>query len=193
MLNLNQPRSTIATSSLSRMADPGESFAVVGGEGFVGSALMSALQSAYPSSPIASFGLTQRTFTPGYRFFRTDITSASSVSASLAASGATTVFHTASPFYSAPRALCESVNIGGTRTLIEACLQAGVKKLVFTSSVTVVHGGRELCNVDERLPRPESDRDHYAWTKAEAEKLVLDANGKEDLKTCSLRLAGIIG
>lgn len=32
-----------------------------------------------------------------------------------------------------------------------------------------------------------------ASSQAEAERLVLDANGKQGLKTCSLRLAGIIG
>lgn len=152
------------------MADAGESFAIIGGEGFVGAAIIHALRTAYPSVPIASFGLTQRTFTPEHRFFRTDITSPQAIAASLAASGANTVFHTASPHHDADLALCEKVNIGGTKAVIEGCWEAGVKKLVFTSTVTVVHEGQELINIDERLPRTESRHDPYVLTKVSGYK-----------------------
>ena len=53
----------------------------------------------------------------------------------------------------------------GTQAVIEACTAAGVRKLVFTSSVTVVFDGTDLIDVDERLPVTESLEDHYVATK----------------------------
>jgi sterol-4alpha-carboxylate 3-dehydrogenase (decarboxylating) len=193
-----------------------ESFAVIGGEGFLGAALVSALIDKHSSSNVASFGLTQRRFSPSeYRFFRTDITSFSSLLDSLKQSGATTVFHTASPHANATSDVWEKVNIEGTKLVIQACREAGVKKLVFTSSMTVVYEeGVALKNVDERSPIIDTEgAPTYAGTKvrhssffprprtrtkppllqAEAEKMVLEANGKDGLLTCSLRLAGIVG
>ncbi|GAA5889861.1 hypothetical protein JCM6882_004344 [Rhodosporidiobolus microsporus] len=173
-----------------------ESFAVIGGEGFLGAALISALHERHPTTHVASFGLTQRHFAPeGYRFFRTDITSLSSLTDSLRASRATTVFHTASPHAMASAEVWEKVNVEGTKLVVQACKEAGVKKLVFTSSMTVVYEeGVPLMNVDERIPMIETEGEAtYAGTKAKAEKIVLDANGQEGLLTCALRLGGIIG
>ncbi|KAL8278088.1 hypothetical protein RQP46_009548 [Phenoliferia psychrophenolica] len=75
-----------------------ESFCVLGGEGFVGQAIIQGLLASHPPQRVSSLGLTQRTFSPSnYRFFRTDVTSKSDILASLRLSGATTVFHTVSP------------------------------------------------------------------------------------------------
>lgn len=41
----------------------------------------------------------------------------------------------------------------------------GVRKLVFTSSAGTVYDGRDLINVDERMPFPEKALDHYNLTK----------------------------
>lgn len=147
------------------MASPTESFAVIGGEGFVGQALVQGLLKRYPNNHVASFGLTQRTFTPGYRFHRTDITSAESLAASLKASGATTVFHTASPHANATTEVCEAVNIRGTEAVVKACKEAGVTKLIFTSTCTLVFEGKALINVDERMPVTKKKDVPYVWTK----------------------------
>lgn len=155
------------------MADEGESFAVIGGEGFVGQALVQGLISAYPDHAVASFGLTQRTFTPGYRFYRTDITSLDSIRRALKDSGATTVFHTASPHGNADEDLCRRVNVQGTRAVVKACQEAGVKKLVFTSTCTIVFEGQSLINIDERLPATSKLDVPYVWTKARAVRSIL--------------------
>ncbi|BGP44064.1 erg26, C-3 sterol dehydrogenase [Rhodotorula kratochvilovae] len=173
-----------------------ESYAVIGGEGFVGGALVSALLASHGPARVASFGLTQRRFDEGYRFFRTDITSPASVLAALQGSGATTVFHTASPHARATPEVWREVNVGGTEAVVKACREAGVRKLVFTSSMTVVYEeGVALKNVDERMPRIETEEKEatYAGTKAKAEEIVLAANGQDGLLTCALRLGGIIG
>ncbi|GAA5945915.1 hypothetical protein JCM3775_004442 [Rhodotorula graminis] len=177
---------------------PPESYAVIGGEGFVGGALVSALLGLHGPSRVASLGPTQRRHSPStYRFFHTDITSPSSIARALRDSGATTVFHTASPHAQATSAVWRAVNVDGTRCVVEACRAApGVTKLVLTSSMTVVYErGVALRNVDERMPGIEGDEEvaTYAGTKAKAEQLVLEANGKDGLLTCALRLGGIIG
>ncbi|GAA5978517.1 hypothetical protein JCM5350_003128 [Sporobolomyces pararoseus] len=175
-----------------------EVFAVIGGEGFLGAALVSELLERYSPTQVASLGLTQRRFEPdNYRFFRTDITSPKSMLKALELSGATTVFHTASPHANATAEVWQKVNVEGTQVVVDACKRAGVRKLVFTSSATVVFEDEALKNVDERVPtvnlEGERGEPTYVSTKAKAEKIVLDANGQGGLLTCSLRLSGIIG
>jgi len=87
----------------------------------------------------------------------------------------------------------QKVNVEGTKTVISVCLAHGVKKLVYTSSAGLVFDGEDLIDADERLPPPEKPMDAYNATKAIAEQLVIEANGKEGLKTVSLRPSGIFG
>jgi len=79
------------------------------------------------------------------------------------------------------------INVEGTRHVIDACREHGVKKLIFTSSPSVVFVACDLENVDETIPYPESYLCHYPKTKAEAERLVIEANRIEGLSTVSLR------
>lgn len=164
-----------APSPRTRRASQPESFAVIGGEGFLGAALVSALLERSPAACVASFGLTQRRFdTPSgepYRFFRTDITSYDSILGALRDSGATTVFHTASPHAKSTPEMWKKVNVQGTDAVVRACREAGVRKLVFTSSMTVVHEmGVSYKNCDERLPVIETEEAvaTYAGTKVRA-------------------------
>lgn len=89
--------------------------------------------------------------------------------------------------------LFRKVNVEGTRAIIAAAVETGVRKLVFTSSAGVVFNGKDIIDVDERMPFPEVHMDAYNQTKAEAEVLVLEANGKGGLLTVALRPAGIFG
>lgn len=84
------------------------------------------------------------------------------------------------------------VNVGGTRNVIAACQRHNVPRLVFTSSSSVVFEGRDLINVDEQAPYATRPMDYYSETKAEAERLVLEANSRR-LKTCALRPASVFG
>jgi len=79
-----------------------------------------------------------------------------------------------------------ATNVTGTHNVIAACLKHGIKKLVYTSTPSVVHGGKDLIGADESAPYPESFEAAYPETKAIAEKAVLAANGA-DLATVSLR------
>jgi 2-alkyl-3-oxoalkanoate reductase len=79
-----------------------------------------------------------------------------------------------------------AANVTGTRNVIEACRGNGVTKLVHTSSTSVIFRGRDLKNANEDAPVPRKHSSHYASTKAQAERLVLEANSPH-LATIVLR------
>lgn len=106
----------------------------------------------------------------------------------------TCIIHTASPPHGiSDPSLYYKVNVDGTRAVIDAAVECGVPKLVFTSSAGVVFNGGDIIGVDERLPYPDEPMDAYNDSKAKAEALVLEANGKGGLLTVALRPAGIFG
>ncbi|MCR9096480.1 MAG: NAD-dependent epimerase/dehydratase family protein [bacterium] len=90
------------------------------------------------------------------------------------------------------REALEAVNVGGTRTVIGACREAGVAGLVYTSSMDVVCGTEPLSGVDERHPYPARFTNEYSRTKAVAEQEVLAADDAT-LRTCALRPCGLFG
>jgi nucleoside-diphosphate-sugar epimerase len=67
-------------------------------------------------------------------------------------------------------------NIEGTRTVVEACRRAGVRRLVHVSSPSVAHGGAALVGVGAGPADPERARGHYSRSKAVAEGAVLAAD-----------------
>ncbi len=77
-------------------------------------------------------------------------------------------------------------NVVGTTNVVEACKQLGIRRLVYTSSPSVVFDGNDMENANESVPYSDHYETHYPKTKAIAEKLVLAANGPQ-LATVSLR------
>ena len=64
--------------------------------------------------------------------------------------------------------------------MVTACLEHGVQRLVYTSSIEAVIGGKPMIDADETAPyvNPgEAWKGPYGETKAAAEKTVLKANG----------------
>uniref|UniRef100_A0A2P2KXS5 Reticulon-like protein n=1 Tax=Rhizophora mucronata TaxID=61149 RepID=A0A2P2KXS5_RHIMU len=109
--------------------------------------------------------------------------------------GAEVVFHMAAPDSSINNhQLHYSVNVLGTKNVIDACVELKVKRLIYTSSASVVFDGKHgICNGDESLPYPTKPLDSYTATKAEGEAEIIKANGTKGLLTCSLRPSGIFG
>jgi nucleoside-diphosphate-sugar epimerase len=105
-----------------------------------------------------------------------------------ACQGIDTVFHTAAVagIWGPWRHFYET-NVLGTQYVLEACLKAGIRRLIFTSSPSVTFAGRDQCGVDESAPYPRRWLAHYPHTKALAEQLVLKANSPPTLLTCALR------
>jgi dihydroflavonol-4-reductase len=95
-----------------------------------------------------------------------------------AVEGVACVYHLASRIsFQAPAAEMRAVNVEGTRRLMEACRQAGVRRVVHMSSIAA--GGPAVRESSGALrPRTEADppaplADPYGQTKWEQEKLVL--------------------
>jgi nucleoside-diphosphate-sugar epimerase len=80
----------------------------------------------------------------------------------------------------------ERLNVQGTRNVIDACREAGVRRLVHVGTEAALMAGQPLVNVDEEaLLRPDSPA-LYSSSKAKAEQLVRAANG-DGLETVVVR------
>jgi nucleoside-diphosphate-sugar epimerase len=80
----------------------------------------------------------------------------------------------------------ERLNVRGTQHVIDACRDAGVRRLVHVGTEAALMAGQPLVNVDEEAPlRPDSVA-LYPSSKAKAEQLVRDANG-DRLETVVVR------
>lgn len=77
-------------------------------------------------------------------------------------------------------------NVLGTHAVLAGCRAHGVRRLVFTSTPSVVYSGRDLAGADESLPLTVRCPAAYPLTKAIAEREVLAANSGE-LRTIALR------
>ena len=107
--------------------------------------------------------------------------------------GVECVFHTAAHVKMwGPREAFVRGNVVATDAVIAAARAAGVGRLVFTSSPSVVAADHDLRGVDESQPYPSVYRALYPETKAAAERAVLAAHGGE-LGTIALRPHLIFG
>ncbi len=71
----------------------------------------------------------------------------------------------------------ERANIHGTQSVVDACRQVGVARLVHVSSPSVAHGGDSLVGASAGPADPVSARSPYARSKARAEQIALGADG----------------
>lgn len=85
-----------------------------------------------------------------------------------------------------PRQEFFRVNVGGTRNVLAACHEAGVSRLIYTSSPSVVYNGGDLRNADESAPLCLQAPCAYPTSKAAAELEVLSAHEK-NFSTIALR------
>jgi nucleoside-diphosphate-sugar epimerase len=85
-----------------------------------------------------------------------------------------------------PTEAYERSNVEATRSVLAACRTVGVRRLVFTSTPSVVHAGQDIVGGDERLPYATHFTTDYPRTKAVAERLVLAA-ADDELGTVALR------
>lgn len=159
---------------------------VTGGGGFLGGAIVRALltrgdqvtsvsRSAYPELERA-----------GARTLQADL-SDPKAPLSAAFAGADVVFHCAAKagIWGSAESF-EKANVLATKHVLEACLAAGVKRLVLTSSPSVCFDGKDHLRAGNDLPLATNFLAHYPRTKAQAERLALAAHGQE-LSVCALR------
>jgi nucleoside-diphosphate-sugar epimerase len=103
------------------------------------------------------------------------------------ATGAELAFHAAATLGDwGTREEFERGNVVGTRNVLSACADAGVRRFVHVGTEAALMAGEPLVNVDETAPlRPDSPA-LYSSTKAQAERLVLDAN-RDGFETVVIR------
>ncbi|MEL6346013.1 MAG: NAD-dependent epimerase/dehydratase family protein [Myxococcota bacterium] len=102
--------------------------------------------------------------------------------------GVDVVFHVAAKAgVWGPRDRFWSINVDGTRRLLDAAKAAGVGRFVYTSSPSAVWSGDDEVNLSEAdCPYPETYLTTYPETKATAEKMAL-AENRDGFLTTSLR------
>jgi nucleoside-diphosphate-sugar epimerase len=108
--------------------------------------------------------------------------------------GVEVVFHVAAlPPVHAPREAFVATNVRGTEHVLAACKAAGVPRLVYTSTPSVVFAASsETALTEADAHYPASWGSPYAETKAQAEQAVLAAHG-DGLVTTALRPRLIYG
>lgn len=158
---------------------------VTGGGGFLGSHIAKALKRRGDEVTV----LGRRDYPAlrelGIHLVRSDVCDAARVDRACA--GMDVVFHTAAlPAIWGRTREFERTNVDGTRVVIEACRRAGVRRLVHTSTPSVVFGEEEIRGGNESLPYPARYLAEYPRTKAIAEQMVLAANDGK-LATVALR------
>ncbi|MCX6558778.1 MAG: NAD-dependent epimerase/dehydratase family protein [Candidatus Aminicenantes bacterium] len=84
-------------------------------------------------------------------------------------------------------------NVDGTANVIAACREAGVKRLIHLSSLTVLGLPRSGARVDEQTPPAAALRDPYSASKLAGERLVREAHGSSGLETVVIRPGVIWG
>ncbi|XP_078392735.1 3 beta-hydroxysteroid dehydrogenase type 7-like [Cetorhinus maximus] len=193
------------------MADrPGQVYLVTGGCGFLGRHLVKILVER--GEGISEIRVFDTKVDRDLESLSTDLVTVKIVQGDItdrhqllrATDGVDVILHTASivdVFKRIPEAIIQKVNVQGTKHVIEACVANGVQRCVYTSTMEVASNEKqwmhmERCNED--TPDMSSHTLPYTKSKAAAEKLILEANGRQvsggkRLATCVLRPMGIYG
>lgn len=132
-----------------------------------------------------------RLLAQGVTYHRADI-SDRTIAHIVTAPGVRTVFHCAA--LSSPWGREQDfvhANVDATRNMLDAAAQNGVRTFVHVSTPSIYASMRDRIGITERDGPADPPLCHYARTKLEAERLVLDADG--DMRTVAVRPRGIVG
>lgn len=113
-----------------------------------------------------------------------------------ACSGVETIFHLASYTHAVDRNSLEEesrhreITVEGTRSLLSAAMEEGVRRFIFPSSVKAINEGGETCLDETAKTKPSTS---YGRAKLEAERLVLAAGREHGIHVAVLRLPLVYG
>lgn len=161
----------------------GRRILVTGASGMLGGAVATALRDrgeevrAFQRRPAGIDGVTD---------VNGSLTSAEDVRR--AADGCDAIIHLAAKVsISGPESEYRDINIGGTRNVVDALRAQGGGQLVNVSSPSVAHLGTAIVGLGATPADPEHARGPYARTKAAAELLAMEADGRDGLLVTSIR------
>ncbi len=168
---------------------------ITGASGHVGSALAHALVDRQGAAAVRALFHRKRGGAAGLgiEWIKADIQDAASLVAAFA--GATTVFHLAAMISTDPRQADAmwNVNVAGTRTVVEAALRCGVRRLVHFSSIHAYDQhplGEPLDETRAKADGPQHDA--YDRTKAASETEVRHGIAR-GLDAVILNPTGVLG
>jgi nucleoside-diphosphate-sugar epimerase len=164
---------------------------ITGSSGFIGRHLVDAF--ADRGHPVVAVDIGGEPWRDDVRWERGDVRDADRLTALF--EGVDTVVHNASLVHTRHNmeSLVWAVNHAGTRNVLAASRRAGVPRLVYMSSASVVYQGVDLERGDERLPYSTISQAPYADSKIAAEKEVLAQSGEGGVVTCALRPHVVFG
>jgi 2-alkyl-3-oxoalkanoate reductase len=85
----------------------------------------------------------------------------------------------------------DAINVGGTVSVLNGCLQPSVRRLIHISSPAVIFDGRDQINAPDNAPYAKKHLSFYSSSKQRAEELVLSK--RHLLETIILRPKAIYG
>lgn len=170
--------------------------AVLGGTGFIGAAAVEHLVEA--GYRVRAFARNTRNLPeifshPNVTLVRGDIRDAAAVMH--AVSGVTTVINLAHGGGGATWQDIRNAMVGGAQVVAEACLDAGVSRLIHVGSIAGLYAGNPAQEITcDTAPDPQSaERADYARAKAEADRMLLTMHKDRGLPVCILRPGVVVG
>ena len=171
---------------------------VTGATGFVGAVLMPELVRRYGAGAVDAYvlpgdALPSTWKDAGVRTFAGDIADGAAVAE--AVRGHDRVVHMAAliSYWKGDEARLKAVNEDGTRAVVEACLTAGVERLVHVSSVGAVGFHEDGAPADETTPFNWPDDILYMASKRRGQDIVERAVHERGLRAVILNPASIMG
>lgn len=168
---------------------------VTGATGAIGPCVVQTLHEAgYGVRVLARRAPPPGLFPSGVEVCRGDITDLAAVQAAI--QGTASVLHLAALLHvvNPPPALgerYEQVNVGGTATVVQAAVQAGIQRVVLCSTMAVYGQAAGQVVTEDSMPCPDT---FYARTKLAAERLVLEAQRSDGQPLGTvLRLGAVYG
>ncbi len=169
-----------------------ERVVVIGGAGFIGRQLVNQLRNQGNEVVVVSRSAGQgQPVEPGLTYYRADVADQERVALSI--EGASVVYHLAMGGGSTWADYVRDF-IGGARNIARACQRYGVRRLIFTSSISALYLGKRGKLYERDGPDPKTEeRSFYSRGKIEAEKALLDLHRSEKLPVVILRPAIVLG
>jgi nucleoside-diphosphate-sugar epimerase len=164
---------------------------VTGGSGVVGRAVVTALLDAGKEVCVLDPNLPPEPLAAHVRYIAASTADPSALAH--AVDGCDAVVHLAA---SLPQARLDATgfwkaNVGATLSVAEASVAAGVRRLVFASTIEIYGAQESAVPLDEEAPRRFTG--HYSRNKWECEQRLAEVAARSGIEVCALRMPMVFG